>query len=117
MIVGLAFTFWSMKTQAQENNRKVEQFEKTFEQVASIARDLKDPNNWLRQYLINHNIDSTTAKNWCIIPKGAPLKANGDTLTSIPFLDKKYLPEMGLYKMVKGDKTIKILDTLWEFKK
>jgi len=113
MVAGLAFNFYAWQTEAAETAKKVKQFEETFDRIASIAEDLKDPNRWLRDYLINHGIDSATAKTWSLYSK-EPVNNSGIEL-SIPFLNAKELPEMGVF-MLPSDSGYKVLDTLWDFK-
>jgi len=101
---------------AADTQKKVKTFEETFAKISQIADDLSDPNTWLRQYLLNHNIDSTTAKIWSVLPKGEVI-VNGDTLTNIPYLNPNTLPEMGIQLVRKPEGHTKTLDTLWNFTK
>jgi len=101
---------------ASDTQQKVKTFEQTFEKISQIADDLSDPNTWLRQYLLNHNIDSTTAKIWSVMNKGEII-VNNDTLTNIPYLNPKTMPEIGIQLVRKPDGTTKTLDTLWNFSK
>ena len=95
--------------------KKVTKFEETFEKLASIAEDLTDPNTWLRQYLLNHNIDSTTAKIWSLYPKGLQV-VKGDTLVNVPYLKMDSMPTIGIHAVLKLTGKEKILDTLWDFR-
>ena len=95
--------------------KKVTKFEETFANLASIAEDLTDPNTWLRQYLLNHNIDSTTAKIWSLYPKGLQV-VKGDTLVNVPYLKMDSMPTIGIHAVLKPTGKEKILDTLWDFR-
>ena len=95
--------------------KKVTKFEETFEKLASIAEDLTDPNTWLRQYLFNHNIDSTTAKIWSLYTKGLQV-IKGDTLVNVPYLKMDSMPTIGIHAVLKPTGKEKILDTLWDFR-
>jgi len=101
---------------ANDTQKKVKSFEQTFERISQIAEDLSDPNTWLRQYLLNHNIDSATAKIWSVMPKGEIIVKN-DTLTNIPYLNPQALPDVGIQLIRKPDGTTKMQDTLWNFTK
>lgn len=101
---------------ASDTQQKVKKFEETFDKISQIAEDLADPNTWLRQYLLNHNIDSTTAKIWSVMNKG-PIIVKSDTLANIPYLNPNTMPDIGIQLIRKPDGTTKVQDTLWNFTK
>jgi hypothetical protein len=100
---------------AQSTQKKVKSFEQTFEKISRIAEDLSNPNNWLRQYLLNHNVDSLTAKKWSIMTKINDIIVDKDTLTNIPYLDPSALPDIGIQLVRKPGGITKTMDTLWNF--
>jgi len=108
-IVMIAITFYGYRTEAKD-------FKETFSNLESIAKDLKDPNNWLRQYLINHNVDSVKAKTWSLYLKGALVDSSGTPISGIPYLEKDVMPELGIYKVIKDNGEEKTMDTLWDFR-
>ena len=133
-IVAAAWNFYGLKTSAQEASQKVIQFEQTFQKIAEIAEDLKDPSSWLRNYLINHGIDSLKAKAWSQFPQGTVLDSLNNPVLNIPFLSKPFLPDLGIFMYIenKGEmiedsiqgifrihlnRDTLILDTLWDFRK
>lgn len=114
-IVALAFNFYGWKVEAGEQQKKSEQYEEAFKDIAQIAKDLTDPNKPLRDYLILHNINKDVARDWSAKPKD-PVKDSTGAFLPISFLDKELLPEIGV-EMKPADSGFKVLDTLWNFKK
>jgi len=115
-VVAIAFTFNGYRIEAEETATKVKKFEETFDKIAQIADDLKNPNIWLRNYLVNHGVDSVVAKSWSNIPRG-PVMTKSDTTVNIPYLEADVLPDIGVQKVRKSNGATKIMDTLWNFSK
>ena len=120
--VGAIFTFYSWRAEAVtaaeqvvEVQQKVIKFEDTFNNIAQISKDLQDPNLWLKNYLVNHGKDTASARIWSQFPKGPVVDTLGRSLANIPFLDPQFLPERGIYKLIRGDGNEIVLDTLWNF--
>ncbi len=97
---------------------KVDSHDLKLDKLTQIAEGLQDPNKWMLDFLINHNIDSTTAKEWAYSKKGPFLDSNGKPKNNLPFISKeKYLlPDIGLLMMYRND-SLTLLDTLCNFKK
>jgi len=115
MIVALALNFYSWQAEAQEQKTQNQEFKETFKEIKNIAEALKNPNTWLKQYLINHGIDTSVAKQWSSFQRGPMVNDSGRILNA-PYLEKNRLPEIGIYKMPQNGSTI-VLDTLWDFNK
>jgi len=90
------------------------------DKLTEIVSDLRSPDLWLRNYLVNNDMDSLLAKSYSQYPKGVPRDSNRKPLYGIPHLNKSLLPELGEYrKLIRVDSLtnkIKILDTLWNFR-
>lgn len=114
-VVAAALQFYGLKVVAEDAQKKVGQFEQAFQKISQIAESLSDKNTWLRQYLENHGIDSAKAKQWSQYPKGVIKDSAGNPIPSVPYLDAKDLPEIGIYQFVKSDGKIVVIDTLWNF--
>jgi hypothetical protein len=99
---------------AQDKGQKIVTVEQTLAKVSELAKDLKGPDLWLRNFLINNGVDSVTAKTWSQFPKGIVVNKKGDTL-NIPYLSKSELPDKGIYMMISDGKP-KTIDTLWNFR-
>lgn len=115
-VVACAWNFYGLKISAQEASQKVIQFEQTFQMIADIAKDLKDPSSWLRNNLIIHGIDSSKAKLWSQYPQGAITDSLNKPVSNIPFLSKEVLPDLGIFKNISNHGDTLILDTLWDFR-
>lgn len=112
----VCFTFYGIQADASDAKEKVDKFEETFENIAQIADDLQDPSMWMRNYLINHNIDTAIAKQWSRYTRDPLLDSLGQPMPGLYFLNRKLLPELGVLMVVR-DSEFKVLDTLWDFSK
>lgn len=116
VVAGSTFWLYTLDATASDNKVKVEKHDAILEQVVLVAESLRDPNRWLRDYLQNHDVDTSQARRWSVMPKGAVLDSKNKQLANIPYLEKHGLPEIGVMLMFTGDST-KTLDTLWTFPK
>jgi hypothetical protein len=90
--VGAIFTFYAWRAEAVDSvkqvaevKQQVVQFEQTFKNIEQIAKDLQDPNLWLKNYLVNHGKDTASARIWSQFPRGPVRDTIGKPLANIPF--------------------------------
>ena len=113
-VVAVAFTFYSWKVEASDTKKKVDKFEETFKNIEQIAKNLADPNTWLRNYLRTHGEDSIAVKEWIAYAKKVPTDSTGAPRNNIIFYDDKVFPEIGIIKLyILGKETV--IDTLWNY--
>ena len=115
-VVLVVWSFMGIKADAEQAKQKAEQFEETFTEIKELSKDLKDPTLWLRNWLINHNVDSTVAKRWSFYPKGPERGKDGKPLEGIIYLNSNVLPEVGI-RMKYQDSVEVVIDTIWKFTK
>lgn len=120
LIFGAAWSAFQVDAKASKALEKGEKHELVFKNIEQIAGNLSSPILLLRNYLLLHQVDSTTAYTWSTYPQGAVKNKKGENLLNIPFLRKDRLPELGIYVILQQNTdstySVNIIDTLWNFK-
>lgn len=117
-IGAIVLTVWQfsiVKLDAADASKKADKYDDTFKNIEQISKDLQDPNLWLYNYLINHDIDTAAAKTWSVMQKGAIKNSKGKPINGIPFLQNAARPEVGVMAIYIND-SLKVSDTLWNFR-
>lgn len=108
------------------NQQKAQKYDETLSQMVEVLNQPKK-DAWLEGYLLNHDVDSSTADTWSRYLKEIPHE-DKKIKAGIYFLSPGDLPELGLYckykKIPDVDKnqnliirdSLVILDTLWDFR-
>ena len=114
MVLGFGWWLKTIEAKAEEGAKAQQSIEQLTKIAASLERMSRDPVKRLRDFLWDHYVDSSQAEYWSHLQKGAVYDSGGIPMKNIVFLEKKWLPEVGVLQMYNKDSLITI-DTLWRF--